>query len=78
MAALSVTHQFSGDDPNDDGIVAVHQLLALSSQTLVRDQLACLLQVAQDIRLKSIFFMLSDTFTSYFVKLNISPTLVIN
>lgn len=46
-------HQLSNDDWHDDGVVTVNQLLALSTQTFVRNELAGFLQVTKNLSLQS-------------------------
>lgn len=46
-------HQLSLDDSHDDGVVAVNHLLALFSQTLIRDELADLLKIPKNLSLQS-------------------------
>lgn len=46
-------HQFSFNDPHEDGVVVIHHLLALCGQTLIRDELAGLLQVPENLTLQS-------------------------
>lgn len=46
-------HQFSFNDANEDGEVAVHHLFALCTQTFIRDELAGLLQVPENLSLQT-------------------------
>lgn len=50
---VDVSHQFSSNDSHDDGVVAIHHLLALCSQTLIGDELAGFLQVPKNLTLQS-------------------------
>lgn len=46
-------YQLSFDDADDDGVVFINHLLALSGQTLIRDQLTGFFQIPQDLILLS-------------------------
>jgi len=46
-------HQLSLDDAHENGEVVVHNLLALASQALIRDQLTGLLHVSEEFALDS-------------------------
>lgn len=50
---ICTTYQFPCDNPDQDRVVAIHHLLALLRQTLIRDELTGLLQVFQNICLQS-------------------------
>lgn len=48
-----VTNQFPSNDSNEDWVIAVHHLLALSRYTLIWDELTGFLQVAKNLTLQS-------------------------
>lgn len=66
MVQASTAYQFPGNNPIYDGVVVIHQLLALSSQALFRDELTGLLQVPKNLSLQSEqhYIKLSTVFNS--------------